>query len=71
MGDNASEMKVVEFKDYIQLSDHMGKRFPHLNDIWLSTEMQALGGLKIVLFIFRKSLTNQDRTPIGKFNAQM
>lgn len=42
MGDKACEMKVVGFQHYMQLADHMRKRFPDLNSIWLSTEMQTL-----------------------------
>lgn len=41
MGDKACEMKVVEFEEYMHLADRIRKRFPHLNDIWLSTEMQV------------------------------
>ncbi|GKV12539.1 hypothetical protein SLEP1_g23668 [Rubroshorea leprosula] len=40
MGDKACEMKVVEFDEYMHLADRIRKRFPHLNSIWLSTEMQ-------------------------------
>lgn len=39
MGDKACEMKVVEFEEYMQLADSIRRRFPHLNSIWLSTEM--------------------------------
>ncbi|KAE9451240.1 hypothetical protein C3L33_16876, partial [Rhododendron williamsianum] len=42
MGDKASEMKVVEFEDYMDLAERIRKRFPHLNSIWLSTEMQVI-----------------------------
>ncbi|XP_058183280.1 uncharacterized protein LOC131301129 [Rhododendron vialii] len=42
MGDKASEMKVVEFEDYMDLAERIRKRFPHLNSIWLSTEMQEV-----------------------------
>ncbi|KAK6232921.1 hypothetical protein SCA6_002994 [Theobroma cacao] len=42
MGDKACEMKVVEFEGYMELADHIRKRFPHLNNIWLSTEMQEV-----------------------------
>ncbi|KAH7571831.1 hypothetical protein JRO89_XS04G0152200 [Xanthoceras sorbifolium] len=40
MGDKACEMKVVEFEGYIHLADRIRKHFPHLNSVWLSTEMQ-------------------------------
>ncbi|KAL8518255.1 hypothetical protein ACS0TY_009572 [Phlomoides rotata] len=39
MGDKACEMKVVGFEDYMRLAEKVRKRFPHLNRIWLSTEM--------------------------------
>ncbi|PKA60581.1 hypothetical protein AXF42_Ash019474 [Apostasia shenzhenica] len=42
MGDKACEMKVVEFENYMQLADRIRKHFPHLNSIWLSTEMQEV-----------------------------
>ncbi|KAF2287585.1 hypothetical protein GH714_001405 [Hevea brasiliensis] len=42
MGDKACEMKVVEFEVYMQLADRIRQRFPHLNSIWLSTEMQEV-----------------------------
>ncbi|XP_050275267.1 uncharacterized protein LOC126717539 [Quercus robur] len=42
MGDKACEMKVVEFEEYMHLADRIRKRFPHLNGIWLSTEMQEV-----------------------------
>ncbi|XVF06424.1 hypothetical protein REPUB_Repub06bG0047000 [Reevesia pubescens] len=41
MGDKACEMKVVEFQGYMELADRIRKRFPHLNNIWLSTEMKV------------------------------
>lgn len=41
MGDKACEMKVVEFEEYMRLADRIRNRFPHLNSIWLSTEMQV------------------------------
>lgn len=41
MGDKACEMKVVEFEEYMNLAERIKKRFPHLNSIWLSTEMQV------------------------------
>ncbi|KAK2968294.1 hypothetical protein RJ640_016226 [Escallonia rubra] len=40
MGDKACEMNVVEFAEYMRLATRVGKRFPHLKTIWLSTEMQ-------------------------------
>ncbi|KAL3650156.1 hypothetical protein CASFOL_006559 [Castilleja foliolosa] len=40
MGDKACEMKVVGFEEYMHLAEKVRKRFPHLNNIWLSTEMQ-------------------------------
>ncbi|KAK6915330.1 hypothetical protein RJ641_020447 [Dillenia turbinata] len=42
MGDKACEMKVVEFEGYMHLANRIRKHFPHLNNIWLSTEMQAV-----------------------------
>jgi hypothetical protein len=42
MGDKATEMKVVEFEEYMQLADQIQRHFPNLNNIWLSTEMQVL-----------------------------
>ncbi|KAK4784986.1 hypothetical protein SAY86_001675 [Trapa natans] len=42
MGDKACEMKVVEFQEYMSLADRIRRRFPHLNSIWLSTEMQEV-----------------------------
>ncbi|XVF42310.1 hypothetical protein PTKIN_Ptkin01aG0350700 [Pterospermum kingtungense] len=42
MGDKAREMKVVEFEQYMELADRIRNRFPHLNNIWLSTEMQEV-----------------------------
>uniref|UniRef100_A0A1D1YF32 Isocitrate dehydrogenase [NADP], mitochondrial n=1 Tax=Anthurium amnicola TaxID=1678845 RepID=A0A1D1YF32_9ARAE len=40
MGDKACEMKVVGFDQYMHLAEHIRKKFPHLRNIWLSTEMQ-------------------------------
>uniref|UniRef100_A0A5B6YZ39 Alpha-(1,6)-fucosyltransferase n=2 Tax=Davidia involucrata TaxID=16924 RepID=A0A5B6YZ39_DAVIN len=42
MGDKACEMKVVQFEEYMRLAERIRKRFPHLNSIWLSTEMQEV-----------------------------
>lgn len=42
MGDKACEMKVVEFEEYMRLANRIRHRFPHLNHIWLSTEMQEV-----------------------------
>lgn len=42
MGDKACEMKVVEFEEYMSLADRIRKRFPQLNSVWLSTEMQEV-----------------------------
>lgn len=42
MGDKACEMKVVGFEEYMQLADRTRRHFPHLNSIWLSTEMQEV-----------------------------
>lgn len=41
MGDKASEMKVVEFEEYMHLAHRIKKQFPHLKNVWLSTEMQV------------------------------
>ncbi|KAL3838116.1 hypothetical protein ACJIZ3_022707 [Penstemon smallii] len=40
MGDKACEMEVVGFEEYMHLAERIRKRFPHMNSIWLSTEMQ-------------------------------
>ncbi|GFQ01964.1 hypothetical protein PHJA_002340300 [Phtheirospermum japonicum] len=40
MGDKACEMRVVGFDEYMRLAEKVRKRFPHLNNVWLSTEMQ-------------------------------
>ncbi|KAJ8535487.1 hypothetical protein K7X08_023207 [Anisodus acutangulus] len=42
MGDKACEMKVVGFKEYMQLVERIRKHFPELKSIWLSTEMQEV-----------------------------
>ncbi|KAK9137805.1 hypothetical protein Sjap_008399 [Stephania japonica] len=42
MGDKACEMKVVEFEKYMHLAGRIRKRFPNLNSIWISTEMQEV-----------------------------
>lgn len=42
MGDKAVEMKVVGFEEYMQLAERLRRRFPDLNVIWLSTEMQEV-----------------------------
>ncbi|XWS58418.1 hypothetical protein CRYUN_Cryun08bG0032300 [Craigia yunnanensis] len=42
MGDKACEMKVIKFEGYMELADRILKRFPNLNNIWLSTEMQEV-----------------------------
>ncbi|KAL0918459.1 hypothetical protein M5K25_010468 [Dendrobium thyrsiflorum] len=42
MGDKACEMKVVEFENYMHLAERIRKKFPNLNSIWLSTEMQEV-----------------------------
>lgn len=42
MGDKASEMKVVQFKDYMRLANRLRNHFPNLKSIWLSTEMQEV-----------------------------
>ncbi|CAN0892717.1 hypothetical protein LINGRAHAP2_LOCUS17721 [Linum grandiflorum] len=40
MGDKACEMKLVQFDGYIRLADRIRTRFPQLDKVWLSTEMQ-------------------------------
>ncbi|KAI3470690.1 hypothetical protein Pfo_027353 [Paulownia fortunei] len=40
MGDKACEMEVVGFEEYMHLAEKVKRRFPHLNSVWLSTEMQ-------------------------------
>ncbi|XP_077227164.1 uncharacterized protein LOC143860421 isoform X2 [Tasmannia lanceolata] len=42
MGDKACEMKMVGFEEYMRLADRIRRRFPDLNSIWLSTEMQEV-----------------------------
>nr|XP_043632011.1 uncharacterized protein LOC122603391 [Erigeron canadensis]XP_043632013.1 uncharacterized protein LOC122603391 [Erigeron canadensis] len=42
MGDKACEMKVVKFEEYMRLANRIRHRFPHLERIWLSTEMQEV-----------------------------
>ncbi|GAB2246572.1 hypothetical protein Droror1_Dr00002065 [Drosera rotundifolia] len=42
MGDKACEMKVVGFKEYMNLAGRIRKRFPDLHSIWISTEMQEV-----------------------------
>ncbi|KAL2526139.1 hypothetical protein Adt_11193 [Abeliophyllum distichum] len=40
MGDKSCEMKVVGLEEYMHLAERIRGRFPHLNSVWLSTEMQ-------------------------------
>lgn len=47
MGDKACEMKVVGFDDYMHLADKIRRRFPHLNRVWLSTEMQVVSSSSV------------------------
>lgn len=42
MGDKACEMKVAQFEKYMHLAYRIRKRFPHLHNVWLSTEMQEV-----------------------------
>ncbi|KAI8539530.1 hypothetical protein RHMOL_Rhmol09G0190100 [Rhododendron molle] len=42
MGDKASEMKVVGFEEYMNLAERTRKRFPHVHNILVSTEMQEV-----------------------------
>ncbi|KAB1208148.1 hypothetical protein CJ030_MR7G012995 [Morella rubra] len=42
MGDKSCEMKVVEFEEYVHLAQRLRKRFPQLNSVWLSTEIQEV-----------------------------
>ncbi|XP_024520473.1 uncharacterized protein LOC9660544 [Selaginella moellendorffii] len=39
-GDKASEMRVASFDEYMKLANVLRKRFPHVRNVWLSTEMQ-------------------------------
>lgn len=41
MGDKACEMAVVGFEEYMKLAGNLRRPFPSLENIWLSTEMQA------------------------------
>ncbi|KAF7131874.1 hypothetical protein RHSIM_Rhsim09G0136400 [Rhododendron simsii] len=40
MGDKASEMKLVGFEEYMNLAERIRKRFPHVHNILVSSEMQ-------------------------------
>ncbi|MBA0687230.1 hypothetical protein Goari_014783 [Gossypium aridum] len=42
MGDKACEMKVVKFEEYMELAHRIQMHFPHLKNVWLSTEMQEV-----------------------------
>ncbi|KAF7132042.1 hypothetical protein RHSIM_Rhsim09G0136100 [Rhododendron simsii] len=42
MGDKASEMKLVGFEEYMNLAERTRKRFPHVHNILVSTEMQEV-----------------------------
>ncbi|KAI8539529.1 hypothetical protein RHMOL_Rhmol09G0189900 [Rhododendron molle] len=42
MGDKASEMKVVGFEGYMNLAERIRKRFPHVHNILVSSEMQEV-----------------------------
>lgn len=42
MGDKACEMEIVELEEYMRLAHRIRKHFPHLNNVWLSTEMQQV-----------------------------
>ncbi|XP_024543179.1 uncharacterized protein LOC9660872 isoform X4 [Selaginella moellendorffii] len=39
-GDKAREMEVVSFDEYMKLANVLRRRFPHVRNVWLSTEMQ-------------------------------
>lgn len=41
IGDKGGEMKLVGFSAYMRLAERLRKRFPHVRDVWLSTEMQV------------------------------
>ncbi|XP_031737267.1 uncharacterized protein LOC101206485 isoform X2 [Cucumis sativus] len=58
MGDKACEMKVVEFAEYMALAKRIRRRFPNLDNIWLSTEMQLLSTSPL-LFQMHLGVTNQ------------
>ncbi|GER34914.1 alpha-(1 6)-fucosyltransferase [Striga asiatica] len=40
MGDKGCEMTVFGFEEYMRLANKIRTRFPHLKNVWLSTEMQ-------------------------------
>ncbi|XP_058183275.1 uncharacterized protein LOC131301127 isoform X1 [Rhododendron vialii] len=42
MGDKAREMKIVGFEEYMNLAERTRKRFPHVHNILVSTEMQEV-----------------------------
>lgn len=60
MGDKACEMKVVEFEEYMHLAQRIRKRFPHLNSVWLSTEMQVIIHASAICFFILIFLSKTD-----------
>ncbi|KAJ0015224.1 hypothetical protein Pint_20378 [Pistacia integerrima] len=75
MGDKACEMKVVEFEEYARLADHVRKYFPHLNSIWLSTEMQEVVDKTKLYPYWKFYYTNVTRQvgniAMGKYEASL
>ncbi|WOL12928.1 hypothetical protein Cni_G21697 [Canna indica] len=76
MGDKACEMKVVGFEHYIQLAEKMRKRFPDLNSIWLSTEMQEVIDKTRLYphwnFYYTKNVTRQvGNTTMAEYEASL
>ncbi|XP_039685063.1 uncharacterized protein [Medicago truncatula] len=69
IGDKACEMKVAEFEEYMELADQIRSHFPNLNSIWLSTEMQILTQILLLIW-FSKSLTKPENIHIGTFTIQ-
>ncbi|KAI4369454.1 hypothetical protein MLD38_017891 [Melastoma candidum] len=61
MGDKACEMTVVGFEDYMLLANRIQARFPHLSNIWLSTEMQEVVDKSSVYPSWRFHYTNVTR----------
>ena len=41
IGDKGKEMRLYPFKIYMKLAQRVRKSFPHLHQVWLSTEMQV------------------------------
>lgn len=42
IGDKGKEMKLMDFDAYMSLANRLRVRFPQVQNIWLSSEMQVL-----------------------------